>query len=68
MVELEEIEDLWTKQQLQVVAKRLGVEIKEKSRDCAIEKGWKMIEKVKQGKKQYVDKLKKKLEEELNKC
>ena len=47
MVELEEIEDLWTKQQLQVVAKRLGVEIKEKSKDGAIEKGWKMIEKVK---------------------
>ena len=68
MVELEEIDDLWTKQQLQVVAKRLGVEIKEKSRDGAIEKGWKMIEKVKQGKKQYVDQLKKKLEEELNKC
>jgi hypothetical protein len=51
MVDLDDIDDLWHKQQLRVVAKRLGIEIKQKSRESAIDKGWRMVGKVKQGKK-----------------
>ena len=51
MLELDDIDDLWLNQQLRVVAKRLGIEVKERSRDGDVEKGWRMVAKVKQGKK-----------------
>lgn len=51
MLELDEIDDLWLKQQLRVVAKRMGIEVKERSREGDMEKGWRMVGKVKQGKK-----------------
>jgi hypothetical protein len=51
MLELDDIDDLWLKQQLRVVGKRLGIEVKERSREGDVEKGWRMVGKVKQGKK-----------------
>ena len=68
MLELDDIDDLWLKQQVRDVAKRLGIEVKERSREGDVEKGWRMVGKIKQGKKQYIDKLKKKVEEALKKC
>ena len=45
----------------------MGIEKVERE-EGAVEKGWRMVQKVKQGKKQYIDKLKKKVEEAIKKC
>ena len=66
MLDLDDLDDLWLKQQLSLVAKRLSIE-KPVRVESDVEKGWRMIGKVKQGKKQYIEKLKKKVEEALKK-
>lgn len=66
MLDLDDLDDLWLKQQLSLVAKRLGIE-KPGRVEGDVEKGWRMIGKVKQGKKQYIEKLKKNVEEAIKK-
>ncbi len=50
MLDLDYLDDLWLKQQLSLVAKRLSIE-KPGIVEGDVEKGWRMIGKVKQGKK-----------------
>ncbi len=62
-----EFDDLWIRGQLIKAGKQMGLQVKQRTANEMVLKGRKMVDKIREGKSQYIEKLKKKLEESLKK-